>query len=139
MLPYLLCLFNRIAGYITKDQGQPHCHTCVHNIRAQELTNGRRDHVALLRTFDDNKKIFNLRNFFNECYRFSQRSLYPLVVPIDVTIMYMLQSDGYILSPDFIATYKKINRDEATVLWKLVHDAEKTTLADVRKLLFDPR
>ena len=47
-----------LAGYITKDQGQPHYHIRVHNITAQELTNGRRDHVALLRSFDDNKKIF---------------------------------------------------------------------------------
>lgn len=111
----------------------------VHNITAQELTNGRRDHVALLRSFDDNKKIINLKNMFNECYRFSQRCLFPLVVPIDFTLTYMVQSDTYILSPDFIATYKKINLDEAACLWKIVHDCEKTTVADIRKLLFDPR
>ena len=48
-----------IIGYVTKDQGQPSYHILAHNVSAQELTNGRREHVAMLSSLDDNMTILN--------------------------------------------------------------------------------
>lgn len=112
-------IFSAMIGYVTKDQGQPSYHILAHNVSAQELTYARREQVAKLSSFDDNKKILNLRNIFNESFRFAQRSFWGMVIPIPYIIAYMIKSGNYILSPDFIATFKKRNFSDTTTLWRL--------------------
>lgn len=66
-----------MVGYVTKDFGKAHYKVASHNVSAQviivqsiycnlnvlnrilfkELTNGRREHDALLTSFDDSKKV----------------------------------------------------------------------------------
>jgi len=92
----------------------------------------------MLTSFDDSKKIVNLKNFFNECYKFNMRCMHPAVVPIQYALLYMLQSGTYILAPDFISNFKKISLEEALVLWKITHTPSETKLADVMSLLFNP-
>jgi hypothetical protein len=128
-----------MIGYITKDQGEPHYQIRTHNITAQQLTNGRRDHECLLTSFDDNKKILNMKNMFNECFRFSQRCLSPAIVLIQYVLLYMIQSGNYIFSPDFISTFKKIDISEADVLWDMVYEPRKVTIGMILKLVFDSR
>lgn len=110
----------------------------THNISRAELSYGRRDHDALLTSFDDNKKILNLKNFFNECYKFNMRCMYPAVVPIHYAVLYMIQSGSYILSPDFISVFKKIDLDQAKILWEMTHKPQEAVLDDVLTLLFNP-
>jgi hypothetical protein len=131
--------FNGMVGYITKDQGLAHYQIRVHNITAQDLTNGRREHETLLTSYDDAKKVIHTRNLFNECYRFNMRCMYPAIVPIQYALLYMLQSGSYILTPDFISNYKKIDLSEAEILWNIVHDPSSATIDAVMKLIFDPR
>ena len=150
--------FSAMVGYITKDAGivmiflffcddlltcsilgQAHYQIRTHNISRAELSFGRRDHDALLTSFDESKKVLNLKNFFNECYKFNMRCMHPAVVPIHYAVLYMIQSGSYILSPDFISTYKKIDLSEAKVLWEMVHKPHDVCLADIMQLLFDPR
>jgi len=105
-----------MIGYITKDQGQAHYQIRTHNLTRQELSFGRRDHDALLTSFDDAKKIITMKNFFSESYKFNMRCMHPAVVPVHYAILYMIQSGAYILSPDFISNFKKINLKEAGIL-----------------------
>jgi hypothetical protein len=42
--------------------------------------------------------------------------MHPAVVPIQYAILYMIQSGSYILSPDFISSFKKIDLLEANTL-----------------------
>jgi hypothetical protein len=119
--------------------GQAHYQIRSHNLSRQELAFGRRDHDALLTSFDDAKKILNLKNIFNEAYRFNMRCLHPAVVPIQYAILYMLQSGSYILSPDFISSFKKMDLSEAQVLWNMVFSPQESTLQGVLSLLFDAR
>lgn len=58
-----------------------------------------------------------------------QLILFPFRLPIG----------NYILTPDFISTYKKIDLDEATILWDVIHDPSSTTVEDIKKLVFDRR
>ncbi len=67
------------------------------------------------------------------------RCIHPAVVPIHYAVLYMIQSGSYILSPDFISTYKKIDLSEALVLWDMVHNPLHITIGDVMQLLFDSR
>lgn len=92
----------------------------------------------MLTSFDDNKKILNYKNFFNECYKFNMRCMHPAVVPIHFAVTYMIQSGAYILSPDFISTYKKLSLEEASILWKMTFLPDATTLRDVLSILFNP-
>lgn len=66
------------------------------------------------------------------------RCMHPAVVPIHFAIMYMIQSKAYILSPDFISVFKKIDLSEARVLWNMVFNPDDVTLDDVMTLLFNP-
>ena len=118
--------------------GLAHYQIRTHHISRQELSFGRRDHDALLTSFDDNKKILNLRNFFNECYKFNMRCMHPATVPIHYAVLYMIQSGSYILSPDFISTFKKIALNEAAILWGMTHNPQNVILDDVMTLLFNP-
>ena len=80
-----------------------------------------------------------MRNIFNEAFKFSKRSFPGIVIPIHFIITYMLQSGTYILAPDFIAYFKKMNFDDATTLWNIVFNHEATTVKQVINLLFDAR
>jgi hypothetical protein len=108
----------------------------VHEITAAELDEGRREHAAMITSFDDTKKLITHKNFFHECFRFTRRCLFPLIAPIECTITYMIQSENYVLSPEFISTYKKISLDEAAVYWNMIHYADKVTLEDVSAIVF---
>ena len=153
--------FSAMVGYITKDQGilficcytfavrysnyllpfagQAHYQIRTHNVSRQELSFGRRDHDALLTSFDDAKKILTMKNMFNECYKFNMRCImHPAVIPIHYAILYMIQSGGYILSPDFISIYKKISLSEAQILWKMTFTPVDTKLCDALTILFNP-
>jgi hypothetical protein len=92
----------------------------------------------MLTSFDDAKKVINFKNLFNECYRFNMRCMHPAVVPIHFALLYMIQSGSYILSPDFVSTFKKMALNEASILWGMTFSPAKTTLADVMTLLFNP-
>ena len=51
----------------------------------------------------------------------------------------MMQSEEYILSPDFVSQFRKVSLEETQSLWTIVHDPEATTVAMIMKLVFDPR
>jgi len=46
-----------MIGYITKDKGKASYSIQTHNVTAQELAQGRRDHQALKTTFFEDKKV----------------------------------------------------------------------------------
>lgn len=92
----------------------------------------------MLTSFDDAKKIINFKNFFNECFKFNMRCMHPAVVPIHFIVLYMIQSGSYILSPDFVSTFKKIDLNEANILWHMTFKPAETILNDVMTLLFNP-
>lgn len=93
----------------------------------------------MISSWDDEKKIITLKNFFPECYRFNKRCFSPFVVAIDYTLLYMIQSKQYIFTPDFILCYRKIDFKEANVLWKLMHVPDSASIDQIRKLVFDSR
>ena len=115
--------------------GQAHYQIRTHNLT---LLCGRRDHDALLTSFDDAKKIITMKNFFSESYKFNMRCMHPAVVPVHYAILYMIQSGAYILSPDFISNFKKINLKEAGILWNMTHKPGETVIDDVLTLIFHP-
>ncbi len=79
-----------------------------------------------------------MKNFFSECYKFNMRCMHPAVVPIQYAVLYMIQSSSYILSPDFISNYKKIDLNEARVLWEMTHTPGTVCIEDIMTLLFNP-
>ena len=95
--------------------------------------------MAMLSSFDDSKKIINIKNFFNECYKFNRRCMFPCVVPIEYCITYMIQSGNYILTPDFISCYRKFDHSEAEVLWDMIHHPLNATVDGLIKIIFDGR
>lgn len=107
-------------------------------VAPDELFHGRQEHDAMLTSFDDSKKIINMKNFFNECYRFHARCLFPAVVPIHYVALYTIQSGSYIFSPDFISNFKKMSLNEANILWQMTLKPSETKLHDVLALLFNP-
>mmetsp|Transcript_12969 Transcript_12969/g.17672 ORF Transcript_12969/g.17672 Transcript_12969/m.17672 type:complete len:132 (-) Transcript_12969:590-985(-) len=76
-----------MVGYITKDQGKAHYKILAHNITAQELTNGRREHESMRANYTENKRILTYRNLYLEAYRFITRALYPIIVPFNYAIL----------------------------------------------------
>ena len=43
-------------------------------------------------SYNEEKKILNQKNIFNEAYKFGRRSLYPIIAPFHYNVMYMIQS-----------------------------------------------
>ena len=66
----------------------------THNITAQELAFSRVEHDSFKISYNEEKKILNQKNIFNEAFRFARRSLYPLLVPFHYCVLYMVQSSG---------------------------------------------
>jgi hypothetical protein len=128
-----------MVGYVTKDQGKPHYKILAHNITAQELTNGRRDHEAMRVNYVENKRILTYRNMYLEAYRFITRCLYPVIVPFHYALLYMLQSDDYTLSTEFVQSFKKLDFNESQTYWKLIWHPTSAKIADVLQLIFARR
>ena len=80
-----------------------------------------------------------MMNLFNEAFRFNARCIFPAVVPVHFTILFMIQSKNYILSSDFVATNRKLDIRESISLWKLIHNPEMATVDDIFTLVFDKR
>ena len=97
---------------------------------------GRQDHLALVTSFDEKKKVISLKHFFNEAFRYNMRCLYPAIVPIAYCLMYMLQCGEYVLSPEFVSTFKKLNYSEAQTYWALLHKPQETSINDIFLLIF---
>ena len=51
----------------------------------------------------------------------------------------MLQSGEYIFTPEFITFYKKLDLEETTVMWHMIHNPSTSTLAMILKLIFNAR
>lgn len=129
-----------VTDCVSLSVGQAHYQLRSHGFTPSELDGGRREHLAMLTSFDDAKKIVNTKNFFNEAYKFNRRCFHPCVVPIEFVITYMMQSGNYILTPDFINnTYRKIRLDEASTLWSIIHDPKDTSVDQILNLIFDPK
>ena len=128
-----------MIGYISKDEGLPHFETRLFNIATSEIQAGRMEHTSMASTYDEEKKIVTQKNFFSECYKFNKRSFSPFVVSIDFCLLYMIQSKQYCLTPDFISCYRKIDLNEANIMWNILHEPDTADVQMVRALVFDPR
>ena len=51
----------------------------------------------------------------------------------------MLQSGEYIFTPEFITFYKKLDLEETTVMWSMIHNPSQSTLSMIMKLIFNAR
>jgi hypothetical protein len=131
--------FTLMMGYIVKDEGQSHFTIRLHNVTNEELQGGRVQHSSMASTYDEDRKIVTMKNFFVECYKFNKRSFAPFVVSVDYVLLYMIQSKQCCLTPDFISCYRKIDFKEANILWKAIHEPSETSIEMVRAIVFDPR
>ena len=127
-----------MIGYITKDSGKEHYQIRLHKISPEDLNNGRREHEALATAFDEKKIVITHKNMFNESFRFIKRCLFPLVVPPEFALLYMIQSGNYIFAADFITNFKKIDHNDTVKMWQMCFDPESTTLDDIYSLVYNP-
>ena len=65
------------------------------------------------------------------------RCMFPAVVPLHYCILYMLQGGEYVLSPDFVSTFRKVNYNESEAYWKLLHAPLETKIDDILLLVFN--
>ena len=63
--------------------------------------------------------------------------MFPAVVPLHHCILYMLQGGEYVLSPDFVSTFSKVNYNESEANWKLLHAPLETKIDDILLLVFN--
>ena len=47
-----------------------------------------------------------------------------------------MQSAEYILSPEFVSSFKKVDFNEACIMWRLIHHPTSATISDIMKLVF---
>lgn len=102
------------------------------------MSAGRQDYDQNLVSYDDSKKVLTLKNLLPEAYRYSMRALHPVVFPVQVVILYMIQCNEYVLSPEFISTFRKLDACQADVLWSMFFEPKNCTLEMIRTLLFNP-
>ena len=50
-----------------------------------------------------------------------------------------MQSSEYVLCPDFITTYRKVDLSEANSLWSIIHQPSKTTIDIILQIVFHGR
>lgn len=117
---------------------------------------GRQSHDYVKCSYDDNKRVLPLKTLIAETWRYSNRSLWPLRFPVHYTILYMvsnyyprnttrlniitllqIQSGEYVLSADFVSTFKKVDFVEADILWRLIHEPASATIDDIIRLIFN--
>ena len=105
-----------------------------------ELAEGRNCHSNMVTSsYDESRKVITVKNLMQELFKFNRRCMMPIIVPVLFGVTYMIQSGNYILSPDFISSYRKIDLHEAEILWGMINKPKDTTVEGVRALLFDPR
>jgi hypothetical protein len=128
-----------MLGYVTKDEGLAHYRLITKNVTTEEMANGREDRRFMKTTYDEGKMILSQRNMISELYKFTQRSLHPIVPPAHFALLYMLQSGCYICSPDFVSHFQKIDLLEMNILWTMIYHPEEITIKMVLQILFNPK
>ena len=91
----------------------------------------------MVTSFDEKKKVLSLKQLFHETYKFNMRCMFPAVVPLHYCILYMLQGGEYVLSPEFVSTFKKVNFNESEAYWRILHAPLETTIDDILVLIFN--
>jgi len=89
--------------------------------------------------FAEDKKLITFKNFFQEAMKFNGRCFSPITVPVHFCILYMLQSSDYMLAPEFVSSFKKLDHEEAEYYWNVLHNPESTTIADIMAIVFSAK
>jgi hypothetical protein len=103
----------------------------------KELTNGRREHESLRASYTTDKRIITFRNMFLEAFRFVSRCLSPIVVPLPYALLYMIHSEEYFFSTEFVQHYKKIDFTDGSSIWKLIWNPKSAEIKDIMCIIFE--
>ena len=81
--------------------------------------------------------MLTLKNLLPEAYRYAVRALLPVQFPVQVVILYMIQCTDYVLSPEFISNFRKLDAAQAEAMWSIYHAPRTCTLEMIRSLIFN--
>ena len=90
-------------------------------------------------SYDEDKKVITFKNILNETFKFIKRCLFPVLVSVEVALMYMIQSESYTFHSEFISMYRKIDQSDMRAMWSIMFNAEKTTIDDIYQICFSPQ
>jgi hypothetical protein len=129
-----------MLGYVQKDTGTAHYRMLKHNVSDEDLERGRIAYAGVRNDPTDGRITINKGNVFKLAVRFWKTHLTPLQVPLDHVLKYMMQSDMYIPSAQWLmAAYGKgMDNDRSQALFDVLHqDMANTTIRQVRQIFFD--
>ena len=131
--------WDHMLGYIQKDSGLAHYRLLVHNISDEDLQRGRVAYAGVRDDPDEGRIAINKGNLPKLAVRLWRTHLKPLEVPLDHTLKFMLQSDMYIPTAQWVMSPygRGMENDRAQALYEMLVDgAKNATILQVRRLFF---
>jgi len=129
--------FIAMVGYCTKDQGKSSHKIVSHNVSAQELSTGRRQHTDMVSSFEEHKDTVTPRNLMDKAFKFTLRSFPGIVVPIHYVLTYMIQTGDYVFSSEFVSTFKKVSLVDADELFTMMQNPGDVRVHNILALVFN--
>jgi hypothetical protein len=132
--------WDHMLVYVQKDYGLAHYQLRTHNVSEEDLQRGRISYAGAVRDDPDEGRVaINKGNLPKLATRFWRTHLQPLQVPLDHTIKFVLQTDMYIPTAQWVmAPYGKgMDKARAQALFELlIGDLPHTSIEQVRSLFF---
>ena len=81
--------------------------------------------------------VLTLKNLQPAAYPYAVRALLPVQFPVQIVILYMIRCTEYVLSPEFISIFRKLDAAQAEALWTMYHAPKSYTLDMIFALIFN--
>lgn len=132
----------RMAGYCTKDNGQPHHVADVEGFTDEEIALGKAEHESLKLCYMDGHIPLNKSNLFQRCHAFVANHPELFVEPDNISLCeilaFMLNTGKYMFSSTMLMNSNGQMRHTAAETYWAIINGHKASNFDVMSILYLP-
>jgi len=125
-----------MIGYCLKDYGQAHFRYVSHLVDEDEARAGREAYQMVAIDYTTNKRVLSKSGYAKVAFGFHQVNFAPAFVPLDTTLMCMIQSGEYVPSATWVTPTAghACTDQQLSAFWKMLHRPTDVDRATVRVL-----
>ena len=122
-----------------KDHGRSHYRFHSVNISTEDLDAAKRMYMMVRTTHEDGRKLIGKRSALRMAWQEWNTYLSPLVIPLDVVLLWMVRSGAYMPTSDWAVGTggRGFAMRKSNAMWWMARWPERTNIGMIRDLFFD--
>jgi len=128
-----------MMGYIQKDEGAQHYKLETIGYTSTQLLQCKEKHQSIRVSHETDKDMITKSSLVKHMFQFRYRHIEPLEPNALRTLTWMLQSEKYMPSGDWIIgrSGRRVDRIGLEVMWKVAADPKSATMDDANKIFIE--